>query len=247
VVDHAGQRSKYGNRIWSPREGYDIAAPFYDDWYWKPFWQRNELPEVQRLLEGIARVRLSMDLGCGTGMYCDVLAKLGHTIGVDPSVGMLRIARSHVSAKTWLAGGRASALPLAEKSLDLSVAARSLSHEVDLPRALHEVAYATRPGGLLIISDVHAEHDYPRTRIPIGSEDIHIETIKRTPREIGRSVAQSGNWEVEFQREYRWRDLTWAPDDERFIRLDRRNLRPIFFMLSLRRRGATRGLLTVGK
>jgi SAM-dependent methyltransferase len=232
------ERRVYGNRVWSAREGYDLAAPYYDQWYWKTFWERNERPEIERLLRDVPRETFALDIGCGTGTYCQVLEQRSSTIGVDPSLGMLRVAKGRKLLRTYVACARASALPLREGIVDVAIAARSLCHEPRLLTALLQIAHVMRPGGQLVISDVHAQHDYPRTRIPFGHEnqDIHIDTIKRAPRDVEIAAEETKRWVVSHEREYRWRDLQWAPEDDRFFRLDRASERPIFFIIAMARR-----------
>jgi SAM-dependent methyltransferase len=149
---------------------------------------------------------------------------------------MLEVARLHASTNTKFVCGQASALPLAGAKVDIAVAARSLCHEPDLVGAFRELARITRSGGICIVSDVHAEHAYPRTRIPFGSEDVHIETFKRMPQEIMDIATGSAAWGIEHQYEVRWKDLTWKPEDDRFVRIDRASHRPIFYIIGLRRR-----------
>src|SRR5437762_14039141 len=168
-------------------------------------------------------------------MYCRMLESHCRAVGVDPSQGMLEVARQRVAARTLLARGRAGALPLASEMFDFTIAARSLCHEPDLSGAFRELGRITRSGGLCVVSDIHARHDYPQTRIPLGNQDVHIETIKRTSSEIENIATESGSWEVEFACEMRWQDLNWAPEDRRFVRIDRQGHRPIFFIVALRR------------
>lgn len=223
----------YGGKIWPAVQGYDLVASAYDDWYWKSFWHLNERPIVEELLETSVAPKLSLDVGCGTGDYCTVLAGYSDVVGLDPSFRMLQEARKRTRAP--LVCGRASALPVRNGTFDIVIATRSLSHEPYLLRALEEFARALRPKGLCIISDVHAEHAYERTRIPlVGNQDVYLETSKRTSTEILDAAIASGQWACEYQREFRWADLSWAPVDERFCRIDRSGQRAIFFVLALR-------------
>jgi SAM-dependent methyltransferase len=234
----AHERGIYGNRVWEVREGYDLVAPYYDRWHWRTFWELNEQPEIERLLRVTGSRGCALDVGCGTGSYTQLLEQSFATIGVDPSLGMLQVARRRKLVRTQLVCARASALPLRPRAVDLSVAARSLCHEPNLLEALRQIANATRPGGQLVISDVHAQHDYQRTRIPIGNknEDVHIDTIKRTPQEVQLAADRTECWVINHQQEYRWRDLRWTPTDDRFFRLDQSSERAIFFIISMIRR-----------
>jgi ubiquinone/menaquinone biosynthesis C-methylase UbiE len=229
------ERPQYGHRIWTPKDGYNLVAPVYDEWYWRPFWMRNEVPHLERLAGQVSALRRSLDLGCGTGTYCSVLERYGKVFGVDPALEMLKVARRRALSATNLICGRASTIPLGDETVDMTVAARSLCHEQDLAGAFRELARVTSSGGMCVISEVHAQHDYPRTRIPFGAHDVHIETFKRSPEEIIDIATAGAVWQVDHKSEVRWKDLDWKPDDHRFFRIDRTSERAIFFVIKLRR------------
>jgi SAM-dependent methyltransferase len=96
-----------------------------------------------------------LDAACGTGRYAGMLADLGHeVIGVDQSGAMLDIARKKLPSARFLEGDL-TALPLPGRSVDAVVCALALVHVPDLANALREFARVLRPGGRLVISDVH--------------------------------------------------------------------------------------------
>jgi SAM-dependent methyltransferase len=229
-------RPLFGNRVWSPLDGYNLIASVYQNWHWQPFWPRNEKPFIERISSQMDNPRLSLDLGCGLGTYCSVLERLGEVVGIDQSIEMLKLARRRVLSTTRLVCGHANAIPLLTGIVDIAVAARSLCHEPDLERTFLELARIIRGNGICIISEVHGHHVYPRTRIPLGDQDVHIETFKRTPEEVIDIATASSYWQVDQCYEVRWKDLYWKPEDERFFRIDRSSKRPIFFVLALRRR-----------
>jgi ubiquinone/menaquinone biosynthesis C-methylase UbiE len=199
------------------------------------FWLANEKPYIEQLICRARHAQLALDLGCGTGTYCSVLEKHCASIGVDPSLRMLGVARRQTSSNTSFVCAQASSLPLVNERLDIVVAARSLCHEPDSEGAFGELARITRIGGICILSDVHAQHQYPRTRIPFGSYDVHIETFKRTPEQIIQVAGANARWGIEFQREFRWDDLIWKPEDVRFSRVDTAGRRAIFFVILFRK------------
>lgn len=234
--DDTLERPAYGRRVWDPISGYDLVARVYERWHWRQFWLRNEVPTIAKLLRHHAVPLRCLDVGCGDGEYLPELAKLSPVIGVDPSRGMLRLAAHRLSPRISLIQARARALPLRTESVDIALAARSLSHELELVHAFDELARVCRPGGIVIVSDVHSEHNYSYTRIPLNGEDVYIETFKRNPAEICKVVKQLGCWDVEFEQTYCWQDLKWQPTDRRFFRIDKTGRRPVFFVMQLRRR-----------
>jgi SAM-dependent methyltransferase len=96
-----------------------------------------------------------LDAACGTGRYSIMLADRGHdVIGVDQSGAMLDIARQKLPSGDFHEGDL-TALPLPSRSVDAVVCALALVHVPDVASALREFARVLRPGGRLVISDVH--------------------------------------------------------------------------------------------
>ena len=105
-------------------------------------------------LTGEDRPRI-LDAACGTGRYSVYLAARGHrVIGIDRSSEMLVKARLKRSQAEFLIGDL-TALPLESDSVDAAVCALALVHLPDLGRAVAELARVVRPGGRIIVSDVH--------------------------------------------------------------------------------------------
>lgn len=93
-----------------------------------------------------------LDLGCGTGLYADVLRRAGReVIGVDLSQDQLRIA----AAREPVTAGDASLLPFRDGAFD-DVAAIWVHGDIDdLPATLREIARVLRPGGRLVLFGIH--------------------------------------------------------------------------------------------
>jgi demethylmenaquinone methyltransferase / 2-methoxy-6-polyprenyl-1,4-benzoquinol methylase len=126
---------------------FDRIAPRYDrlnriislgqDRRW-----RRQTVDTLRLAPGAT----VLDLGCGTGDLCDVVAGAGYSpVGVDFSAGML--ASAHTRAP--LARADALALPVPDASADGVVSGFALRNFVDLDRFFRECARVLRPGGRL--------------------------------------------------------------------------------------------------
>jgi len=105
----------------------------------------------------VAALRLApgatvLDLGCGTGDLCDVVAAAGYSAtGVDFSAGML--AAAHTRAP--LARADALALPVPDASTDGIVSGFALRNFVDLDRFFRECARVLRAGGVFVHVGVH--------------------------------------------------------------------------------------------
>ncbi len=97
----------------------------------------------------------ALDAACGTGRHSAYLRALGHEVtGIDASAAMLGAARAKVPGARLLSGDLA-AIPLAGGAVDLAVCALALTHLDDPAPALSELARVVRPGGSVILSDIH--------------------------------------------------------------------------------------------
>ncbi|GAA2912370.1 hypothetical protein GCM10010443_88930 [Actinoplanes cyaneus] len=102
-------------------------------------------------------VGTALDAACGTGRHAQYLARRGHrVIGVDSSPEMLTYARKRVPAAEFREG-QLHELPLPDNHVDIAVCGLALAHLRDLRPAFAELARVLRPGGHLIITDVHHE------------------------------------------------------------------------------------------
>lgn len=138
----------------SSTDGYAQFSSTYDE-------PRNGLfdidePFVYEILDGLP-TGVALDAACGTGRFAGYLAEHGHhVIGVDSSPDMLAVARQRVPAAEFLLGD-VNELPVADGSVDVVTCGLALAHVPSLRPAMAEFARVLRPGGNLIISDVHVE------------------------------------------------------------------------------------------
>jgi len=115
---------------------------------------RVEEPVVRAMLD-TASPGVALDAACGTGRHAAYLRARGHeVIGVDASAEMLEHARKRVPDAD-LRIGDLEALPLGDASVDLAVCALALTHLRGLAAPVAELSRVLRPGGRLILSDLH--------------------------------------------------------------------------------------------
>jgi ubiquinone/menaquinone biosynthesis C-methylase UbiE len=99
-------------------------------------------------IEPLVRGRDVLEVGCGTGLILEKLARLARRAeGVDLSPGMLALAQGRgLSVRE----GSATELPFPDASFDVVVSFKVLAHVPDIERALSEMARVCRPGGHVV-------------------------------------------------------------------------------------------------
>lgn len=135
-----------------PGAGYSLWASAYD-LPGNPL-IAAEQPVVRALFDQVPAGR-ALDAACGTGRHAGYLASCGHeVVGVDKSDDMLSVASEHVPGAKF---HRASIedLPFPDGQFDLVVCSLALTHLPRLDQAIAEFARVVRPGGRVILSDIH--------------------------------------------------------------------------------------------
>ncbi len=136
---------------------FDAGAKHYDgvvDWGFlrSGAYYRRWVQERHGLKPGM-RV---LDVACGTGLVAVAAAKiLGSADNItclDPSAGMLAVARQKLSAT--FVQGRAEALPFPDNSFDFLTMGYALRHVTDLEAAFREYRRVLKPGGKVLILEV---------------------------------------------------------------------------------------------
>jgi SAM-dependent methyltransferase len=106
-------------------------------------------------MAGSARFTEALDVGCGEGRFCRMLADLGmDTTGVDPTAALIEHARM-LHPEGAYAIGRAERLDFADASFDLVVSYLALIDIPDIAKGIAEMARVLRPGGTLLIANLN--------------------------------------------------------------------------------------------
>ena len=103
--------------------------------------------------------RRALDVGCGAGLLCEPLARLGADVtGVDAAAENIAAAKAHAAAMglaiTYRCGDIAT-LPSAHPGLvgfDLVTAMEVIEHVADKPAFIAALAAALAPNGLMLLS-----------------------------------------------------------------------------------------------
>ena len=187
------------------REGYDLWAEAYDV-------EPNPVVALDRRhtlghLQPRAGERI-LDAGCGTGGNLRRLAALGaRPVGVDFSLGMLRVARRALPAVPLAQADLQRELPLRRGRFDGFLCALVSEHLQSLGTLFAEAFAALRGGGRLVFSAFHpevalagVEANFERDGVEyrLGAEPWRVDDYLARIEDAG------------FRR-LRWRD--YAPDD----------------------------------
>lgn len=137
----------------------DATAPAYAQWaasYDDPgngLFDLDE-PVLGEIIDTLP-VGRAVDAACGTGRLTTLLSRRGHhVVGVDDSPAMLHRAKSRLPGVDFVLGDLLQ-LPLADHAADLVITGLALTHIPELGPAFAEFARVLRPGGHLVISEVH--------------------------------------------------------------------------------------------
>lgn len=100
-----------------------------------------------------------VDIGCGTGRWLQRIEEIfpRSLTGVDSSAAMLAEAGKKCQPSTALIHAYGAATPLPNHSADYALASFLLSYVPHLPAFADELARIIRPGGTLIVSDLHPD------------------------------------------------------------------------------------------
>jgi SAM-dependent methyltransferase len=112
-------------------------------------WSRQVAPLFLSWLS-VPAGRRWLDVGCGTGALCAAIVDQcspASVAGVDPSEGFLKAARENLADRVALHQGGATAIPLADASVDVVVSGLVLNFVPDQQAALAEMARVTDKGG----------------------------------------------------------------------------------------------------
>lgn len=132
--------------------GYQHWAETYDSLP-NPLIELEE-PVLHSMIDG-RRAGTAVDAACGTGRLTAYLIDRGHhVIAVDPSEAMLAKAREIASGADFRSGSLLD-LPVADGTADLVVCALALAHFEELERPVLELARIVKPGGHILLSDIH--------------------------------------------------------------------------------------------
>lgn len=122
--------------------------------------------EVEKALD-LARVEFIIDFGCGTGSFLKRVSKRlagrGKVFGIEPSNGMLKIARKKVrNHGVNLIEAQVENLPFKDSSFDAGTMIQSFHHFSEHEMAIREIWRVMKPGATLILCDTTLDSIYEK-------------------------------------------------------------------------------------
>lgn len=100
-----------------------------------------------------------LDIGCGGGLVCEPLARLGAEVtGIDPGNEGIEAARAHAAAaglEIRYEAEEAGEFAARNDTYDVVLVLEVVEHVPDVPAFLATVAPLVRPGGLMILSTLN--------------------------------------------------------------------------------------------
>jgi len=154
---------------------------------------------------GIISGMTVLELGCGSGAFTTFVARVvgerGKVYAVDIQQAMLKQLERKLAKKenkdiTNIKLKQASAyeLPLEDESIDLAYMVTVLEEIPDRGRALREIMRVLKPGGILAVTELLPDPDYPlRSTV--------IKTCQREGFVLDASQGNLWNYTVRFRKE----------------------------------------------
>lgn len=142
-----------------------------------------------------------LDIGCGGGILCEPLARLGgRVVGVDPGETNIGVASAHAAKAGLTIDYRCTAVEaLAGETFDIVLAMEVVEHVADLDGFVAAACGRVRPGGLLFAATLNRTMksfalaivgaEYVLGWLPRGTHDWRKFV---TPAELTRRVRASG-------------------------------------------------------
>lgn len=144
-----------------------------------------------------------LDLGCGPGLLTQELARAvgpdGTVTGIDPSPVMRDTAMERCANEpaVQILDGTAQSLPLGDGSVDKAASLQVFEYLDDLSGPIAELHRILRPGGRVVISDMHwdswvwSSDDRDRMQRMMAAWDSHL-ADRSVPEKLPEKLAAAG-------------------------------------------------------
>lgn len=169
-MKHVSYRDRHNNHeFWYPamndlerywRKEFDKTALLdIPDWDRSGWWFYDVIVSQQKFmfqqLKNLFRAKLVIaDIGCGPGVYCQLLEDMGHqVVGIDYSYNTLVLAKAKFKKEPILfCQGNASGLPLKENFFDVALAMGILQIAQDPAQQIRQLYRILKLNGKVVIT-----------------------------------------------------------------------------------------------
>lgn len=175
------------------RQAYDRWSAVYD------VYDNPMVSAAKDVVTGVAPMaqgRHVLELGCGTGRNLVVLSGAGaaSVTGCDLSAGMLAAARAKAPMLSLVSADVAEPLPFADGAADLVLFCLVLEHVAALGPPLREARRMLRPGGRVVIVEIHPDLAAQGVAAHFRDHDevVHMPTFAHSLKDFAEAAAESG-------------------------------------------------------
>lgn len=182
---------------------YDATADVYAQWIGTEISAAIEAPLDRAVLAAFAEQASAAtdpalrapvaDIGCGTGRAAAFLHRHGlRVIGIEPSAGMLAVARS-AHPQLDLRAGALDDLPLRDGELAGAVCWYSIIHTApdELPAGFAELARTVAPGGQLLLAFQAGSGEVVH-RTSVQGRAVSLTNFRHDPDAVAAALAEAG-------------------------------------------------------
>ncbi len=170
-----------------------LDARAYDRWFdhgWGAYAFDIERRTLRATLGELDGLQVA-DVGCGTGRFTAELEAAGaDLVAIDQDPAMLELARQRVDGTVLR--GDASALPLADDSVDVAVAITLLEFADTAATIVSELVRITRPGGRVALGALNPRSPWGLARRRELRRPPWTDACLRTPPELRALLAPYG-------------------------------------------------------
>ena len=152
LLDSSGSGADLEVHALELAEAYAAWSATYDDTVNALF--AAEEPAVRELVAELPP-GLALDVACGTGRFARLLRELGHRVVATDAVPAMLARAGSTRAADALVQAELTRQPVRDASVDLVTCGLALTHVPDLVRPFAEFARVVRPGGHVLVSDIH--------------------------------------------------------------------------------------------